>query len=96
MPSAAPSPLDRPLNDLPDGAMVESGGAAHAVRGGRLLRWTPFGYEAGKTLSEIRGPEIARPLVLITPPAIVAALAGGYRPLWHPSADQAAGLSPPR
>ena len=106
---AGPLPsLDRPLNDLPDGVMVESCGTTHAVRGGCLLRWTPFGYEAAETLPEIAssetprsvgagaGPEAARPLVLITPPAIVAALARGYRPLWHPSADQAAGPSPSR
>jgi hypothetical protein len=50
------------------------------VRGHRLLPWTPEGYLA----------ERARPgcgtVVLLTPPAIVAALREGYRPAWHASA----------
>jgi hypothetical protein len=29
---------------LPDGAMVEMGGAAHVVWGGRLRAWAPAGY----------------------------------------------------
>jgi hypothetical protein len=29
---------------LPDGAMVEMGGAAHLVWGGRLRAWAPAGY----------------------------------------------------
>ena len=52
------------------------------MRGNTLLRWTPRGYDASK-----RRPRGAMADVL-TPPAILAVLAAGYRPLWHPSADR--------
>jgi hypothetical protein len=72
------------LDDLPDGAMVAmpQGDRAFAVRANALLPWTASGY----------GPPQARPrgvrVDLLTPPAIVAVLAAGYRPQWHPSADR--------
>jgi hypothetical protein len=51
-----------------------------AVRGKSLLRWSPSGYQDRKN----------RPLDLavdvLTPPAILAVLAAGYRPHWHLSA----------
>jgi hypothetical protein len=50
------------------------------VRGGALLRWSPSGYTIRK-----RRPRRGTVDVL-TPPAIVAVLAAGYRPDWHPSA----------
>jgi hypothetical protein len=71
----------RDVDALPDGAMLRRGNAAFAVRGNRLLPWTPSGY----------GAALARPhgevLDVLTPLSIVAVLAAGYRPLWHPSAD---------
>jgi len=70
------------LDELPDGAFVALDEGAHAVRGNTLLRWTPRGYDASK-----RRPRGAMADVL-TPPAILAVLAAGYRPLWHPSADR--------
>jgi len=70
------------LDELPDGAFVTLDEGAHAVRGNALLRWTPKGYDASK-----RRPRGATADVL-TPPAILAVLAAGYRPLWHPSADR--------
>ena len=65
---------------LPDGAVVAMGEGACAVRGDRLLGWTPNGY----------GPPVKRPrettVDVLTPPSVVAVLAAGYRPRWHPSA----------
>jgi hypothetical protein len=67
---------ERPLAELPDGAMIERNGRPYAVRGAALLPWSFFGYSA----AEPRPPqERAR---VLTPPAIVAALAAGYRPRW--------------
>lgn len=64
---------------LPDGAMIAIEGAAFAVSGDRLLRWSPAGYVE-------RAPRPASTDVeLLTPPSTVAALSGGYVPRWHPS-----------
>ena len=70
----------RMADDLPDGAFVALEDGAYAVRGNSLLRWTPKGYDTRKPR-----PHGALAAVL-TPPAIVAVLAAGYRPRWHPSA----------
>ena len=35
----------RKIDTLPDGAMIALGGDAFALRGDRLLRWTPSGYD---------------------------------------------------
>jgi hypothetical protein len=71
----------RPIDEIPDGAVVAIDGAAFAVRGEMLLRWTPVGY----------GSVVPRPsgqlMDVLTPSAILAALKAGYRPLWHPSAN---------
>jgi len=71
-----------PIAGLPDGAFVSLGGNAFAVRGRSLLRWTPSGYTARR--SRPRG-ETAD---VLTPPAILAVLASGYGPQWHPSAER--------
>jgi hypothetical protein len=71
----------RNVDALPDGAFVALDGAVFAVRGKALLRWTPQGYGARK-----KRPQGAAVDVL-TPPAILAVLSAGYRPHWHPSAD---------
>jgi hypothetical protein len=68
---------------LPDGAVIEIDGKAAAVSGARLLVWEPAGYA-----SALPRPESGA-VVLLTPPAIVAALKAGFRPLWHPSAETA-------
>ena len=70
------------LDQLPDGVFVTlSGQDAFAVKGKRLLRWSPSGY----------AESIARPLGIsadmLTPPSVAQVLARGYRPHWHPSAD---------
>ena len=71
----------RGVDDLPDGAMIAMGGDAFALRGKDLLRWSPSGYVGRQ--SRPRGLAAD----LLTPPSTVAVLARGYRPLWHPSAD---------
>jgi hypothetical protein len=72
--------------ELPDGVMVRTGGAAGLLAGGHLLPWTFTGYGAPVPLPP------ATPVELLTPPATVAAIAAGYRPLLHPSAAAAHGL----
>jgi hypothetical protein len=73
----------RPLDDLPDGALLRlpTEPGVFAIRRATLLEWTPAGY----------GSRRRRPSGLtveaLTPPAAIAALAAGYRPAWHPSAD---------
>jgi hypothetical protein len=69
-----------PLEALPDGAMIARGGHAFALRGGKLLLWSPSGYSQALPRPD---QEIAE---VLTPPAIVAALCAGYRPHWHHSA----------
>jgi hypothetical protein len=68
-----------PLSDLPDGAMVRWQGAPALVLGGRVRAWSWEGYgpatPAGTGLVDV-----------LTPPASLAALAAGYRPMLHPSA----------
>ena len=69
----------RPIDVLPDGAMVVLDAEAFALRRGRLLRWTARGYVAVR-----RRP---RGVVdVLTPPAILNVLSRGYLPLWHESA----------
>jgi hypothetical protein len=66
--------------ELPDGAMVRRDGACGLLAGGRFLPWSFTGYLA---------PVALRPsavVELLTPPASVAAIAAGYRPMLHPSA----------
>lgn len=65
--------------DLPDGAMILLDGAPHALRNGRLLRWSFSGYSP----SDRAPPAVADTL---TPPTILGALGEGYRPRWRDSA----------
>ena len=71
----------RAIDELPDGAMIALDGAAFAVKGNRLLHWTPQGYADVKPRP--RGIEVD----VLTPPSIMAVLARGYVPGWHKSAD---------
>ena len=76
-------PHKRKLDDLPDGAFVRlSGEDAFAVKGKRLLRWTPAGY----TDSRPRPKGIV--VEMLTPPSIAKVLARGYAPRWHESAER--------
>ena len=68
------------VDALPDGAMIAVDGEIFALRGDRMLRWTPLGYDAARPRP--RGMDID----VLTPRSIVAVLARGYAPLWHPSA----------
>ncbi len=71
---------ERPLAGLPDGAMLARDGGFLAVRGHRLLRWSPGGY-VGASRRPRRGD-----VQVLTPPTALDALALGYEPAWHPSA----------
>jgi hypothetical protein len=68
------------VGDLPDGAMIDIGGQALAVRGTRLLVWSHGGYVDSRPRT---ADSAAR---LLTPPAITAILRAGYQPRWHESA----------
>jgi hypothetical protein len=70
----------RTIDGLPDGSVIAVDGAPFAVRGKRLLQWTPGGY--GQTRRRPRNIVVD----LLTPPSILAVLKRGYAPLWHPSA----------
>jgi hypothetical protein len=72
----------RSLDGLPDGAFVVLNGAAYAVHGDALLRWTPQRYDA--RIPRPRGSMVD----VLTPPAILKVLALGYQPRWHPSAQE--------
>lgn len=67
---------------LPDGAMIELEGAAFAVRGAHLLRWSFGGYTENHPRTAFMRAK------LLTPASIAAILRGGYQPRWHPSANQ--------
>ncbi len=68
--------LERPIAELPDGAMIERNGRPYAVRGATLLPWSFFGYGAAEARPDNVGARV------LTPPAVVAALVAGYRPRW--------------
>jgi hypothetical protein len=70
----------RKLDTLPDGAMMALADLAYAVRGRRLLQWTPAGYR--DSIPRRRGIEAD----VLTPPSILDVLNRGYAPLWHASA----------
>jgi hypothetical protein len=65
---------------LPDGGFVVIDNEPYAVRGKRLLHWTPKGYD--RTIARPRGNA-----EVLTPPSIVKVLKAGFQPRWHPTAD---------
>ena len=68
--------------DLPDGVMIQSAdGAWLALRGADALVWSPDGYAT-------RRPRPIGEVDTLTPPISIAALAAGYRPVWHGSATK--------
>jgi hypothetical protein len=71
-------PLPMPLQELPDGAMVQQGVESYLIAQGRALLWSPAGY------SKVDGA--LNEAMLLTPPSTLRALAAGYRPVLHPSA----------
>ncbi len=70
----------RGVDNLPDGALVAFGDEAFAVRGNRLLRWTPQGYAGARARPHATHVDV------LTPPSTLRVLGRGYQPLWHPSA----------
>ena len=77
-----------PIDDLPDGAMLTMPGeppSVFALRGEHLLPWAPDGY--GNARPRPHGILVD----VLTPPSILAVLAQGYRPQWHPSAEAPGG-----
>ena len=73
-------PLPMPVEELPDGAMVQAGEESFLILQGKALRWSMTGYrKAENALAEAR---------LLTPPSTLRALHAGYRPVLHPSAIQ--------
>ncbi|MEF2553025.1 hypothetical protein VQ042_16925 [Aurantimonas sp. A2-1-M11] len=71
--------VEQPARDLPDGVFVVIEGRPWLVLSGRLLRWTPRGYDAVRDLP-------VGPVTVATPMPSVAAIAAGYRPALHESA----------
>jgi hypothetical protein len=70
--------LPMPLQQLPDGAMVQAGAESFLVAQGRALLWSPGGYrQAHNALIDA---------ILLTPPSTLRALGAGYRPVLHESA----------
>jgi hypothetical protein len=69
-----------PFSELPDGAFVSIDDEPYAVRGKRLLHWTPKRYD--RSIARRRGTAD-----VLTPPSILRVLSRGYEPRWHPSAN---------
>ena len=65
------------VEDLPDGVMVRQDGTVGLLLDGALRPWSFAGY--GDPV------DVADRVELLTPPATVAAIAAGYRPMLHPS-----------
>ena len=69
------------LDELPDGAMIAVDRRCFARRADQWLEWSFAGYSTCAD-DGFRGRSR-----LLTPPSSVVALAAGYQPVWHPSAD---------
>jgi len=67
---------------LPAGVMVRVDGAGLGLLiGGQLRPWSLDGYGAAA------GAGLSGPVEVLTPPAIIAAIAAGYQPMVHPTAS---------
>ncbi|WP_127599349.1 hypothetical protein [Nitratireductor alexandrii] len=78
------------VRTLPDGAMVAHDKQALLVVGGALRRWSFTGYGPAPAFS-------SRPdtrLRLVTPPATLAALKAGYKPVLHETARTGSSAAP--
>ena len=73
-------PLPAPIEQLADGVMVALDGESYLIAMGEALRWSFDGYH--RTMKRMGSA------MLLTPPSIVRALAAGYRPVLHPSAER--------
>ncbi|TDH38458.1 hypothetical protein E2A64_04930 [Pseudohoeflea suaedae] len=74
------------LPDLPDGTIVLAGATYFALRDGRALPWGFSEYAPALNFSNLN----IEPITVVTPKSVIGCLKAGYRPEWHPSADQAA------
>ena len=78
------TPTGEIIADPGRGLLMGNRGCLHGhpglVAGGRLLPWSFAGYGAPVTVPP------TTPVELLTPPATVAAIRAGYRPLVHRSA----------
>ena len=70
--------VQMPLEELPDGAMLQRGAESFLIVQGRALLWSPAGYR--------KAPNAIKDAMLLTPPSTLRALVAGYRPLLHESA----------
>lgn len=70
--------LPMPVDQLPDGAMVQAGAHSYLIVRGRARRWSFDGYAEA-----VDAPTSAQ---LIMPPSTLRALMAGYRPVLHGSA----------
>jgi hypothetical protein len=70
--------LPIPLQQLPDGAMIQVAAESYLITQGRALLWSPGGYR--RALNELTDA------MLLTPPSTLRALSAGYRPVLHESA----------
>jgi hypothetical protein len=73
-----------PLDELPDGVMVQQGSESYLIMQGRALSWSPAGYR--------ETPNAIGDAMLLTPPSTLCALDAGYRPVLHPSAKSPAAI----
>jgi hypothetical protein len=71
---------------LPDGVMLESDGTFFAKRGNMFLRWSFGGYTDALAINPALMATMR--LNVLTAPSIIAILARGFQPRWHPSALQ--------
>src|SRR6476620_4162410 len=67
-----------PLDQLPNGAMLQQGEESFLVTQGRALLWSPAGYApVNRELADAK---------LLTPPSTLRAIVAGYRPALDPTA----------
>jgi hypothetical protein len=68
-----------PPEELPDGAVISSGGAAYTIAHSRAFRWTEQVYAAARPIPRADG--------LLTPPSTLLAIRADYRPALHPDLE---------
>jgi hypothetical protein len=67
-----------PLDQLPDGAMVQQDEESFLVMQDKAFLWSPAGYTlVARQLGEVK---------LLTPPSTLRTLNAGYQPVLHPTA----------
>ena len=71
-------PLPMPVEELPDGAMLQADDKSFLIVQGRALSWSPAGYRNAQNK--------INDALLLTPPSTVRALEAGYQVVLHPSA----------